>query len=380
MRPEVIQRLVSIANAPLAYLAELKGGLIGYTLPDCPEELIHAAGLHPFLIIGTHAPIRHAPALLPDNACSLARSALEMAIEAGGSFAGFLLPQVCDTTKHMCDIWRRRFPDRLVHPLFPPRQVARSSSREWYAQECLRLRSVLEGYVGRGVKDDDLRESLHLYNENRSLLRRLYALKREAPFILTNREFFDIVKAGFFMERGLHTRLVREVVQWAEREIGQQGANGDRFSLVVAGIVVEPPVIYDMIDEVGGVIVGDTLATASRYIYYDADLAMDPIAALVDRHFQRPPFPSVSADPKGVGNELVRVCRGSGADAILLCHIEYCEVQGFELPEIKAVLRNAGVPFLFWETEYQSTHLAQLRTRLEGFRDSVRGIGCAHGG
>ena len=162
IRPDALEKLSEIANDPYGCLADLRKTkrIIGSTLADVPEELIHAAGLHPFLILGTNDPIRHSTAMLPDNSCSLARSNLELVVGHQGTFFdGFILSQVCDTTQHLCDIWKRKFPDHYFENFLAPRQVARPSARDWYAQECRRLRTALENYTGRKISDEDLRRS-----------------------------------------------------------------------------------------------------------------------------------------------------------------------------------------------------------------------------
>ena len=374
IKPAALTRLQEIANDPYGCLADLRTRkrIIGSTLADVPEELIHAAGLHPFLILGTNNPIRHSAALLPDNSCSLARSNLELVVGYQGAFFdGFVLSQVCDTTQHLGDIWKRKFPDHYFENFLAPRQVARPSARAWYAQECRRLRGALEQYTGHAITDAALRESFALYNENRALLRRLYAIKREAPALMTNREFFDAVKAGFFMDRREHNELVQAVVQWAEQEKDRRASADGYFRVICVGIVVEPPALYDMIDEVKGTIVGDNLCTASRYISYDVETQGDPAEALADRHLHKPSFTPINEDVRRIYSDLVSLCRDNKGEAIFYMHIKYCESQDYDLPDIKAAMRAERIPFLELETEYQTTHLAQLKTRLQAFCESL---------
>ena len=365
-----------IANDPYGCLSDLrkKKQIIGSTLADVPEEVIHAAGLHPFLILGTNEPIRHSSALLPDNSCSLARSNLELVLgEQKAFFDGFVLSQVCDTTQHLSDIWRRKLPDHYFENFLAPRQVARASARAWYAEESQRLRSALEHYTGRRITDQALEESFRLYNENRGLLRRLYDIKQEAPALMTNREFFDMVKATFFMDKEEHNRLLKEVVAWAEQDKVRRADQTGYLKVIMAGIVVEPPAIYDMIDQVKGNIVADNLCVASRYIYHDVEIGPDPAGALADRHLKKPLFSPINADPERIAADLVELYRAAGAEAVFYCQIKYCESQAYDLPDIKTRMRGQGIPFLELETEYQTTRSSQMRTRLEAFRESVIG-------
>jgi benzoyl-CoA reductase/2-hydroxyglutaryl-CoA dehydratase subunit BcrC/BadD/HgdB len=374
IKPQALTTLTDIANDPYGRLADLKKKkrIIGSTLADVPEELIHAAGLHPFLILGTNEPIRHSAALLPDNSCSLARSNLELVVGYQRAFFdGFILSQVCDTTQHLCDIWKRKFPDHYFENFLAPRQVARPSSRAWYAQECRRLRTELGNYTGHEITDEDLWASFSLYNGNRSLLRQLYDIKREAPALMTNREFFDVVKATFFMDKEEHNRLLKEVVDWAVHDKPRFTDQDGYFKVIMAGIVVEPPTIYDMIDEVKGTIVGDNLCTASRYIYHDVEVGSDPAEALADRHMRKPNFTPINSDVEMIYSDLLDLYREGGAEAIFYIHIKYCESQDYDLPDIKVKMREQGIAFLELETEYQTTHLAQMKTRLQAFCESV---------
>ncbi len=376
MKPQALKQLTQIANDPYCCLADLrkKKRIIGSTLADVPEEVIHAAGLHPFLILGTNEPIRRSSALLPDNACSLARSNLELVLsDQAAFFYGFVLSQVCDTTQHLSDIWRRKLPDHWFENFLTPRQVARPSARAWYAEECRRMRSALERYTGRQITDGALEKSFHLFNENRALLRRLYAIKQESPGLMTNREFFDMVKACFFMDKAEHNRLLKEIVDWAEQDKTRFADQQGNFKVVMAGIVVEPAAIYDMIDQVKGNIVADNLCIASRYICHDVVIGLDPAEALADRHLRKPLFSPINADPERIAADLVELYRQAKAEAIFYCHIKYCESQDYDLPDIKARMRAEGIPFLELETEYQTTRSAQMRTRFEAFRESVIG-------
>jgi benzoyl-CoA reductase subunit C len=376
MKPQALTQLIKIANDPYDCLSDLKKKkrIIGSTLADVPEEVIHAAGLHPFLILGTNEPIRRSSALLPDNACSLARSNLELVLgDQAAFFDGFVLSQVCDTTQHLSDIWRRKLPDHYFENFLAPRQVARPSARAWYAEECRRLRSALGHYTGRQITDEALWESFRLYNENRSLLRRLYAIRQGAPLLMTNREFFDMVKACFFMAKEEHNRLLKEVVEWAEQDRARFADQQGNFKVIMAGIVVEPPAIYDMIDRIKGNIVADNLCTASRYIYHDVEIGPDPAEALADRHLKKPLFSPINTDPERIPADLVELYRAAGAEAIFYCQIKYCESQAYDLPDIRTLMREEEIPFLELETEYQTIRSSQMRTRLEAFRESVIG-------
>ena len=169
--------------------------VVGSTIADVPEEVIYAFGFLPVAILGTNKPLKKAPSLLPDNACSLARSNLELALSYEGDlFDGFVLPQVCDTTQHLSDIWRINFPDKYVESYLAPRQVDRPSARYWVKEEIERLIASLSKWSGKTISDDDLNKSIAIHNENKALLGELYEIKKKFPGTITNEEFFAMMK------------------------------------------------------------------------------------------------------------------------------------------------------------------------------------------
>jgi len=190
MNRGVLKELLSIARDPYpmlrAWKKEGERKIIGSTLADVPEELIHASGMLPFTILGTNKPILRANTYLPDNACSQARSDLELVLTYQTDFFdGYVLPQVDDTSQHLCDIWRRNVAWEYFESFLPPRQVDRPSAREWLLDETLRLKRSMESFTGREISEGTLWDSIGLYNQNRGLLRHLYEMKRTYPDFIT---------------------------------------------------------------------------------------------------------------------------------------------------------------------------------------------------
>lgn len=376
MENRIIRELSALANSPYEMLRERKQEsgqkIIGSTLTDVPEELIHAAGLLPFTILGTNRPIRRASALLPDNSCSLSRSDLELVLTYETDlFDGFVLPQVDDTTQHLSDIWRRKIPASFFECYLIPRQVDRPSSRQWLLDETHRLKDSLERFTGREISEDVLRKSIIPYNENRRILRRIYDLKRQDFGLIGNRAFFELIKSSMFLPKERHNRYLEELLpQLEERELSGE-AKCLRF--VVAGVVWEPPALMTILDELGINVVGDDLCTGTRYIENDVFTDGDPIEALVERHFNKSPFSPIHDQGNRILDNLLDLIRRYRADGILYLHLKFFESQDYDLPDLKRGIKQKGVPMYVLDTEYQTTHLTQMKTRIQAFAESLLG-------
>jgi len=63
----------------------------------------------------------------------------------------------------------------------------------------------------------------------------------------------------------------------------------------------------------------------------------------------------------------------TNAKAIIYVHIEFCESQEYDLPDLRRMIRQEGIPMHILDTEYQTVSLSHLRTRLQAFFESLKG-------
>jgi benzoyl-CoA reductase/2-hydroxyglutaryl-CoA dehydratase subunit BcrC/BadD/HgdB len=341
--------------------------IVGSTLADVPEEIIHSFGFLPVTLLGTHKPLKKASSLLPDNACSLARSNLELVLSYERDlFDGFVLPQVCDTTQHMCDIWRINFQGTYVESILLPRQVDRESARYWVGREMKRLVSSLSDWSGAQAGEETLRESIRLHNENKRLLAELYDIKRENPGTLTNRQLFSLIKLSMQADKGELNETLKSI-RSSLKIVKEEGYT----PVILTGITCDPPELFDLFDEIKLNVVADTLVTGSRYLQGVVDEDGDPLEALTARHFKRGFYSPIHDDVFKNTEALAGLYRKIGAKAVVYVHIEFCESEEYDLPDLKVQMRERGVPFHTLVTEYQTLSLSAVRTRLQAFFESL---------
>jgi len=370
-----LEELQSIAQNPSPYLTQKKEGgirIIGSPLADVPREMIHAAGFLPVTILGTNQPIIKASAHLPDNACSLSRSNLELVLNYETElFDGYVFPQVCDTTQHLSDIWKMTIPSQFFASFLIPRQVDRPSARHWFYEETVRLKQQLEKFSGQPIRDSALRESFHVYNENRRLLRTLYQLKKASPHLISNRQLFDLIRSFCFMDPRDHLPLLESYLHKLPKTPPNNGTKPKR--IVLSGITIEPSELFDILDELKVSIVGDDLIVGSRLIDYDIPDREDPIEALTDRHFAQSPFSPIRDVGTRLYDHLLHLVEETRAEGVIFFHIKFCESQDYDLPDLKQIMREKKIPMIVLETEYQTATKAQTKTRLEAFIESLYG-------
>ena len=68
---------------------------------------------------------------------------------------------------------------------------------------------------------------------------------------------------------------------------------------------------------------------------------------------------------------LKELVESSGAAGVIYSTVKFCDSHLYDLPLLDKDLRQAGIPFLWLENDYEWTGLGQLRTRVEAFLEML---------
>jgi benzoyl-CoA reductase subunit C len=377
----VLGKLAEFLEDPYKKLGEQKDTygkkIIGYLVPGVPAELIHAAGLLPVALLGSSKPISKADAHLTPSTCSLVRSNLEIALDGELDFLdGVVLNHICECVRSAALSWYDIFPTPFFDVVSLPKKLNGSPVvRERFMEELSRFRTSLENFAGQKISDDRLKESIHLYNQGREALRKLYNISRNNPQLVTSRDVFTAIKSSLLMPKEEHNRLLHQLLSELELKEADETTKGKGVKLILDGHMVEPLSLLDLIEEVGGYVVDDNLATGSRCIAKDIRLDVDPLEAIIDQHLASPPF-SGYYDPRlDRGQFLLDLVEKSHASGVIFLIPYQCDPYVYDYPDLKKALNKAGVSNLMIQTELSTTSLAQVRTRLQAFMEIVRAGG-----
>jgi bcr-type benzoyl-CoA reductase subunit C len=358
------------ASAVKSHAARAQVKVIGHLPADVPEELVHAAGAHPFgIVLYDGAELNSADAHLQNWACSPLRCAFGMALAGKLDFLdGLIVPVICDTTRTVYTLWKKVRPFGFTEAFLLPRQLSRPSARDYLLGEMGRLKARLEQFTDRRVTERDLQRSIRLYNRSRALLRRLYDFHVRHPEVLGNRAVYDVIRASFVMPREEHAEMTGRLISALEREAAGRKKKKERprVRVFVSGKLGEPPALMDVLDRAGAVCVGDDLCTGFRHIAGDAAENGDPYAALADRQLERPPA-AFLVSRQDRRDFLLKRVRETKTGGVIFLHLKFCEPENYDYPYLEESLKAAGIPVLRLETEAGNEPGGQIETRVGAF-------------
>lgn len=345
------------------------GKVVGHFQVYFPEEIVHAAGMLPVKIRGAQVEAVQADSRFGSYLCSILKTSLELALSKRLQLEMFVTHPICDAARNLAAVWGRNF----AYPcqiLYLPQNANSAHAPRYLRGEYERLMRGLEQITGASISDHALRDSLSLYNERRALLREMYSIKRDAPWLITADEAYVLTAIGGVLPVSEHNELLRVVLpQIRERKTRPQ----DKVRVVFEGGFCEQPPL-DLIRAIGRscYVVDDDLMIGLRWILEDVPLEGDPLMNLAEAYLEKSSYSPVQHDlRKPKEKMLLDRIRGAKADAAIITAAKMCEPGLEEQVAYTRALDDAGIPYFVGEFEENMTSFDHMEIQLETFVENL---------
>ncbi|HLG14744.1 MAG TPA: 2-hydroxyacyl-CoA dehydratase [Blastocatellia bacterium] len=348
---------------------EAGGKVLGHFQVHFPEEIAHAAGMLPVKIRGAQVEAMQADSRFGSYLCSILKTSLELALSKRVEMEMFVTHPICDAARNLAAVWGRNF-SYPCQILYLPQNANSSYAVTYLRGEYDRLRRAVEETGGVCISDDALRSSLALFNENRALLRELYAIKKESAWLVSADEAYVLVAIAGVIPREEHNDLLRTVLPMiAAREVKPQ----DKVRVVFEGGFCEQPPL-DLIRAIARscYVVDDDLMIGLRWIVDDVPLEGDPLFNLAEAYLEKSSYSPVQHDlRKPKEKMLLDRIRSAGAEAAIITAAKMCEPGLEEQVAYTRALDEAGIPYFVSEFEENMTSFDHLEIQLETFVENI---------
>ncbi len=348
---------------------EAGGKVLGHFQVYFPEEIAHAAGMLPLKMRGAPIEARQAEARFGSYLCSILKTSLELALSRHVQLDMFISLPICDAARNLAAVWGRNF-SYPCQILYLPQNANSSHSAQYLRGEYARLKRAIEAVAGRTITDDDLRTSIRVFNENRRLLHRLYAIKRETPWLLSADEAYVLMAVGGMIPREEHNDLLRAVIPQIE---SRPAKPQDRIRVVFEGGFCEQPPL-DLLRTIAQFcyVVDDDLLIGLRWILEDVPLDGDPLFNLAEAYLEKSSYSPVQHDlRKPKEKMLLQRMQAARASAAIITAAKMCEPGLDEQVAYSKALDEAGIPYFVSEFEESMTSFDHMQIQLETFVENL---------
>lgn len=348
---------------------EAGGKVIGHFQVYFPEEIAHAAGALPLKIRGAQVEAQQAESRFGSYLCSILKTSLELALSERVQLDMFVTHPICDAARNLAAVWGRNFP-YSCQILYLPQNANSHFAARYLRDEYERLQHEVEAITGVHADEEMLRSSIQVFNRNRQLIRRLYQIKREQPWLLSTDEAYVLMALAGMLPREEHNRLLELAIPQIEiREARPQ----DKIRVVFeGGFCEQPPLDFLRVVSQSCYVVDDDLMIGLRWLLDDVPLEGDPLMNLAEAYLEKSSYSPVQHDLRKPKEQmLLQRIRGSDAEAAIIAAAKMCEPGLDEQVAYAKALDEAGIPYFVNEFEEKMTSFDQIQIQLETFVENV---------
>jgi benzoyl-CoA reductase subunit C len=330
-----------------------------------PKELIHAAGIVPIQLIEERNPQFEEKSELLPYLCGMSKNLTGQIYENVFDYVdGVMVGTVCDTNRHVYDIWAHR-------KLFPHMFLVRAPSTvtdaavSYYTEELKRLAGELEKISGKKVTDDSLQESIALYNENKDLFSQFYDIRPKAD--ISAEDAVHIFSSGLVIPVEEHNDMMKRLLSG----LSTTSETNNDIKLMLCAINLNMAIdVIRMSEKYGAAVVTDDLTHNARYGSNKIDMDGDPFEALARGYLRKVPAPGIYSFEERAGCIRDRMAQ-AGADGMIYLIQLYCDAYAIEYAILKERFDKWNLTYLKLEAEDTPNSIEQLNVRIQSFVESL---------
>jgi benzoyl-CoA reductase/2-hydroxyglutaryl-CoA dehydratase subunit BcrC/BadD/HgdB len=334
------------------------GKVVGYLDANAPEELIMAAGCLPLLMTGdpasgTEIGGKH----LDGKATSTVRHLYEAILTGRYEFVDLILNIGGD--KWLSNAYNFLTAEKMLDPTLKYGEVyylerlrgTFKQHRDYNLDRLKDFREFLEAFTGKKITDASLEKAFEITNETRVLLKRVSELRRADLPRISGSEALTIYLASMLMPKAKFNELLREFLETEVQSIPEK--DPAKVRLFVSGSNVDNLRLYELIESLPAIIVGEDTAYGDRYAETLINTEIEPMEALADRYTYKPLDPWMFGRRNRIQYK-VQSASAAKAQGVIFFHILYDDAVGWDYPDQKKELEKLGIPVLVLQDQLYS--------------------------
>lgn len=339
--------------------------IIGTVDGSFPEEVIYAAGMIPWRITGAwHENVAlahtHRSVDTDDYSNHIFQSLLEGKLDF---LDGLVISCEYDDIRRLRDNWDYVGKTPFTHLLYVPCKDTEITRRA-FTESITDFVGNFEQFFHVKVSESSLRKAIQVYNKWRTLLMRVYELRKKEVPPISGSEALKLVTASFVTPKDEFNQELEALIPYLEQRKAPVKHLQPR--LLVSGDKLDNPAYLELIEDTGSLVAMDDLDTGSRYFWGLTSLDKAPLGALIERYISRPPSPLIADWPKYVEQAIVWTKEYNITGVLNLPHLHALSRQ-MVTPFFRDKLTEAGIPVMSFKIDYHLANAEQLKTRIGAF-------------
>ena len=311
--------------------------------------------------------------VLPTNTCPLIKASVGARLDRTCPFFRIADMYVGETT---CDgkkkAWEILAEDVPVHVMDLPQMKREKDVCSW-ADEIRTFKKVVEDFTGNEITAEKLAASIHMINNKRKALERLYAFRKNDKLPISGKDVLLISQIAFYDDPTRFTEMTNKLCD----ELEQRVADGisvfpegtKRIMLTGTPLAIPNWKIHNLVETSGGAVVCEEMCTGTRYFERLVDETKTTVDEQIDALAERYMGINCACFTPNHGriDDIIRLAKEYKVDGVIDVNLKFCSLYDVEGYTVERELQKAGIPVLGIETDYVDSDAQQLRTRISAF-------------
>ncbi len=346
--------------------------IVGYFCNSVPEEIIIAAGAVPLRLCNEDIHCAEAgEEIIPGDICPVIKAIC-------GSFPQAIKPDIlvisatCDGKVKLAEILSPSFPD--IYFIDIPRNSDYVKNIDVWEKSYLNFYEYLKNRFNVKPGRKDLINACKITNERTKLFREIYKLRAEKTGLMNSFDYFTLTSASFLLTPS----------DWIENakilynELLGSGRKAKEYKKKV--LLSGSPIIFpnfkllEIMEDAGCYVAADTLCSAYGHLFDPVEIDEETEEGIIRTLTLKYIAPSICPCFLGVDkliNSILENVEKYGLDGVVYYNMRLCNVFEMEIPILRSILKDRGIPFLALKTDFSREDTGQLKTRIEAFMEML---------
>jgi benzoyl-CoA reductase subunit C len=340
------------------------GRVLGYFCTYVPEEILHAAGVLPVRILGSHEPQDVTEPHIFGMFCPFCRDCLAQGLKGRYDYLdGIMIAQSCLHIRQAFTSWEKHRPREFSYYLCMPHHVQSPRALPYLTGELVQFKAAVEEWTGKTITDADLDDAIAVYNENRRLMHAVYELRKGDNPPLTGEEAMEMVIASQMTDKAEHNAELKAVLgELTKRRNGRD--TGVR--LMIIGSEDDDTEFIRMVESCGATFVVDEHCTGTRYFWNEVEPRENRLEAIAARYIERVPCPTKDWVERTRIRHILELAKDWNVAGAIVMQQKFCDPHELDTPAVRKALEDAGIKTLFLEFDV-TVPVGQFKVRVEAF-------------
>lgn len=372
--PEVFKEFAEQRRNSFLTVKEIKDSgipVIGTFCTYFPQELAIAMGAVVVSLCSmSDETIPAAEKVLPSNLCPLIKSSFGFAKTDKCPFFYFsdliVGETTCDGKKKMYEYLGEFKP---VYVMEIPNKQSEQGILLW-KNEIIRMKEFLENKFNVTITEEQIKEAIHIKNEERKALKDLYEVMKLDPVPMTGGDLFKVLYGSSYK---LDKKAIPGQIRSLEAKIKEDYIKEKKIEKKPRILVTGCPIggatekVIKAIEDNGGIVVTYENCSGAKAIDELVDENNPDVYEALAKRYLNIGCSVMTPNPKRLEllDKLIDEYKVDGVVEVVLqaCHTYNIETIGIK----RFVNEKKGKPYISVETDYSTADIGQLSTRLTAF-------------